>query len=107
MSDDDFGLSSGDEDTLLQAENTNSLKRKGEDSLGPTAKIARRTEGSATLELANDVLRNRFRIDSFRLKQEAAIDRLLQGESAVVVFPTGTISLKGRSCRFLTESRGW
>lgn len=89
-SDDEFGLSDGDEAALLQVEQNNPLKRKSDSDLGSAAKVAR-TNGSIspTVELANEVLQNRFRINSFRLKQETAIDRLLQGDSAVVVFPTG------------------
>lgn len=40
-------------------------------------------------ELANKVLREHFKIDNFRLKQEEAIVRVLDGESVMVVFPTG------------------
>lgn len=88
--DEDFGLSSGDEAALLQAEKTNPLKRKSDIDLGSTAKHARTDDAtSSTVRIANEVLRDRFKIKSFRLKQEAAIDRLLQGDSAVVVFPTG------------------
>ena len=39
--------------------------------------------------LANKVLKERFGLDGFRLEQEAAITRVLDGGSAVVVFPTG------------------
>lgn len=88
----DFGLSSGDEATLLQVEEANPLKRKSDQQLGSTSKAARTGDGDfLTSQLANEVLRQRFRINSFRLKQEAAIDRLLQGDSAVVVFPTGSL----------------
>lgn len=88
--DDDFGLSSGDEAALLQAEKANQLKRKSDQQLGPTAKAARTGDGNfSTSTLAKEILQQRFRIDAFRLKQEAAIERLLQGDSAVVVFPTG------------------
>lgn len=88
---DDFGLSSGDEAALLQAENTNPLKRKSDADTISAVKSARTQQnGSFTVKLANDILEKRFRISSgFRLKQEAVIDRLLQGDSSVVIFPTG------------------
>lgn len=90
MDSDNFGLSSGDEADLLEAEETNSLKRKNSDDHAPVVKVARTGSDNAhTVKLANEVLQNRFQIPSFRLKQEAAINRLLQGKSAVVVFPTG------------------
>lgn len=91
--DDEFGLSSGDEEDLLHAEVAIPRKRKNEDATPSFATKAARTGDneklSATTQIATDVLKMRFNIDSFRLKQEAAIDRLLQGDSAVVVFPTG------------------
>jgi len=39
--------------------------------------------------LANRILKERFGLKGFRLEQEAAITRVLDGGSAVVVFPTG------------------
>jgi superfamily II DNA helicase RecQ len=42
-----------------------------------------------TSPVALNTLRACFGLPSFRLKQEAAISRLLAGGSAVVVFPTG------------------
>lgn len=47
------------------------------------------TKHSPHLAIANRVLRERFGLDHFRLKQAEAICRLLDGDSTVVVFPTG------------------
>jgi len=42
-----------------------------------------------TSTVARNTLRTCFGLQEFRLKQEAAIARLLAGGNAVVVFPTG------------------
>jgi hypothetical protein len=108
---DDFGFSSTDDQDLLEfAEST--LKRPHEDDDdGPPAKrtsfgstssfdddlVALAEEQvnqiesakSAASALAVRILKERFGLEKFRLEQEAAISRLLTGESAVVVFPTG------------------
>lgn len=91
-SEDDFGLSSGDEAALLDAEQANPLKRKSEAATSSTVKARRVDDATSQSQvIANDVRKNWFNISSFRLKQEAAIERLLCGDSAVVVFPTGPI----------------
>jgi hypothetical protein len=98
--DDDFGLSSSDEAELLNllpAKGT-TLKRKNEDESSPEVKRLRTEDAApasspAAKSAANLVLRDRFGFKAFQLKQEAAITRLLDGESAVVVFPTGQYSL--------------
>lgn len=93
--DEDFGLSSSDEADLLKLEVPPSLprKRKSEDPLNADAKRSRVEEQpqalSPAISLARRVLRDRFGMNAFRLKQEEAITRLLEGNSAVVVFPTG------------------
>lgn len=46
-----------------------------------------------TSAVALRTLNTHFRLQRFRLKQEAAISRLLAGGSAVVVFPTGAVLL--------------
>ncbi|KAF2797118.1 RecQ family ATP-dependent DNA helicase [Melanomma pulvis-pyrius CBS 109.77] len=48
-----------------------------------------KAEASPTTLLARRVLKERFGLKDFRLKQELAITRLLDGGSSVVVFPTG------------------
>lgn len=91
--DDEFGLSSGDEAELIELEKMVPLNKRScdDDTDGHASKKAR-NNGSASataIRIANQVLKQHFRISSFRLKQEAAIARLLDGGSAVVVFPTG------------------
>ena len=84
---DDFGLSDSDEAELLSIETSN-LKRKSEEQPHGEAKRTR-IDPTEVLTTAKEVLKKSFRLDAFRLKQEAVILRLLEGESAVVVFPTG------------------
>jgi CRISPR/Cas system CSM-associated protein Csm3 (group 7 of RAMP superfamily) len=87
--DDDFDLSLEDEaEFLAVTEAAENGKRKGYDEEEPPNKKAKR-DASPSTELANRVLKERFGLESFRLKQEAAITRLLDGQSAVIVFPTG------------------
>lgn len=91
--DDDFGLDSADESELLnvEAKSTQSLKRKSHNDLAHENKRSRLEPGPSSQKnvIAYKVLKERFGMDAFRLKQEAAITRLLEGDSAVVVFPTG------------------
>jgi ATP-dependent helicase YprA (DUF1998 family) len=47
------------------------------------------TTPSPNTALASKILKDRFALNSFRLEQEGAITRILDGGSAVVVFPTG------------------
>jgi len=100
MSDDEFGWSSEDDAHVLAAIATNGqsdAKRKLKESTTPAAVPAKRSKSkkdatpppSPSTLLANTILKDRFGIDSFRLEQEEAITRLLDGGSAVVVFPTG------------------
>lgn len=92
---DDFGLSSSDEAEMLKLEvpAQRLLKRKSEEVLVKDSKRPRNENHmnapSSPLTIARKVLKERFGMQAFRLKQEEAIVRLLQGESAVVVFPTG------------------
>ncbi|EME42656.1 hypothetical protein DOTSEDRAFT_133323 [Dothistroma septosporum NZE10] len=89
---DDFGLSSGDEADILEVEKSSAttLKRKINEYNGNAAKRMRQKEPSNNARtLANKVLKERFGLDAFRLKQETAIARLLDGDSSVVIFPTG------------------
>lgn len=99
MSNDEFGWSSGDDEQLagIAADIQPDAKRKLKESPTATATPAKRNrsnknstpEPSPNTILANKLLKERFGIDSFRLEQEKAITRLLDGGSAVVVFPTG------------------
>lgn len=90
---DEFGLDSSDEADLLslEAKPSAGTKRKSDNELKHDPKRARATAepSQAAVNLARKVLKERFGMNAFRLKQEAAIARLLDGDSAVVVFPTG------------------
>jgi len=98
--DDEFGLDEDDElalQALADADDTNKHERKharneSEAVDGPPAKILKTSEvNSVALGIATDVLKTRFKLPGFRLKQSLAINRLLNGGSSVVVFPTGEI----------------
>lgn len=79
-SDDEYGLSSGDEAELAVLSNSNGcLKRKSEVDLAVTVKKQR--PNSDALHIATDILRQRFGLQDFRLEQAAAIVRLLEGQS--------------------------
>ena len=93
---DEFGLSSSDEaelgalaDGLTVPDRV--VKRESDEDMAPASKRMRSTAGSspAALTAAMDVLRKYFGFDAFRLKQSQAITRLLEGQSCVIVFPTG------------------
>jgi superfamily II DNA helicase RecQ len=94
---DDFGLSSDDEADLLAAtDDVVTGKRSYEDDPINAQLAVKRTKnhqtskhGSPSTALANNILKARFGLDGFRLEQQAAITRILEGGSAVVVFPTG------------------
>lgn len=91
---DEFGLSSSDEADLLaladaKTPGTTNGKRKRDEELSDVANKRSTNGNSAVLSIANNVLSERFGLSSFRLKQAVAIERLLEGQSAVVVFPTG------------------
>jgi hypothetical protein len=96
--DDDFGLSSGDEPDLAALWNEIDFtpvptKRKHSmqcDNAGPSVKRPAIDQNYSTKSpLAVKVLNEQFGLEQFRLKQEAVIARILEGGSAVVVFPTG------------------
>lgn len=91
--DDDFGFDSADEADLLAVADgvppsTKRAPDDGDDAIEEPASKKHRS-GSQISELAQKVLRERFGLNAFRLEQEAAISRIIGGESAVVVFPTG------------------
>jgi hypothetical protein len=94
---DEYGFHSSDEDAFFQAEaavletaSNNSLKRRSDDDLkSPRPPKFTKTQESLVMSIARAVLRKRFSINQFRLKQEVAIARILKGESAAVIFPTG------------------
>lgn len=94
---DDFGLSSSDELELQaiadDAENDkpNGNRKHARTESGaniePPSKIPKVTD--MALNVATNVLNTHFKLPAFRLKQALAISRVLNGNSAVVVFPTG------------------
>lgn len=94
---DDFGLSSDDEAELLAVTEDVANGKRGHGNHARTDAPNKRPKfnedtgstPSPNTRLANDVLKGRFGLDGFRLEQEAAITRILDGGSAVVVFPTG------------------
>jgi superfamily II DNA helicase RecQ len=94
---DDFDLSSGDEAELFAAtaDVMTGKRSHNDDDLDAQSSVKRaksdqldKSSSPSTL-LANKILKARFGLDGFRLEQEAAITRILDGGSAVVVFPTG------------------
>ncbi|GKT41307.1 ATP-dependent DNA helicase RecQ [Colletotrichum spaethianum] len=89
--DDDFGFDSADEaDLLAVVDNvTPANKRTKHDRSELDEPVSKRQKASSQADLAERVLQERFGLKSFRLEQKAAINRLLNGDSAVVVFPTG------------------
>lgn len=98
MSDDEFGWSSGDEEQFAASTNVapDGKRKIANDSadIESLTKRIRHEENttdtpSASRILANNILKGRFGLNGFRLEQERAITRLLDGGSAVVVFPTG------------------
>ena len=93
--DEDFGLSSSDEDelsALLTAADTSKIGSKRKELTSDEVPESKRIALVAYAEkssLAVEILTRNFGLKAFRLKQEAAISRLLGGGNAVVVFPTG------------------
>lgn len=89
--DDDFGLSSSDEADLiaLADASTQGTKRKASFNDGDLAPKRLAIQSSQTIPLAVAALTRDFGLKAFRLKQEQVIFRILSGESATVVFPTG------------------
>ncbi|KAF9877205.1 RecQ family ATP-dependent DNA helicase [Colletotrichum karsti] len=91
--DDDFGFDSGDEADLIaaaEAVNPGAKRSQNDDADGSEEPISKRLKSDPeTSTLSQRVLNERFGLKSFRLEQEAAINRIIGGKSAVVVFPTG------------------
>lgn len=87
----EFGMGSSDDDDFLAAELdvAPTLKRKSPPSDDETSSKRIANAYPTTCEAAVNILKDVFKMDAFRLKQEAAISRILHGGSAVVVFPTG------------------
>ncbi|CAL3968406.1 unnamed protein product [Diplocarpon coronariae] len=77
----DFDLSSGDEAGLLALADNASKRKASDDLVQPPNRIR--------YQSALNVLTKHFGMNKFRLKQEQVISRILGGESAAVIFPTG------------------
>ncbi|KAK1965335.1 RecQ family ATP-dependent DNA helicase [Colletotrichum sublineola] len=89
--DDDFGFDSADEADLLAVLDgaVPAMKRANDAPSNLEEPVSKRQKVSDHSEIAESILKKRFALKDFRLEQKAAINRLLQGESAVVIFPTG------------------
>ena len=89
---DEYG-SVDDEDLLLAESKPNTLNAKRSRPLDfyddRPLKTSRSTEDPKALVLAKRILKTTWGLTDFRLKQQAAITRLIEGHSAVVIFPTG------------------
>jgi superfamily II DNA helicase RecQ len=103
--DDEFGLDEDDEQALqalADADDGGKHERKharNESGVadGPPTKVLKTNDeqvDNVALNVATDVLKKRFKLPGFRLKQSLAISRILNGGSSVVVFPTGEIGTK-------------
>jgi superfamily II DNA helicase RecQ len=103
--DDEFGLDEDDEQALqalADADDSGKHERKharNESGVtdGPPTKVLKTNDehvDNVALDVATDVLKKRFKLPGFRLKQSLAISRILNGGSSVVVFPTGEIDTK-------------
>ncbi len=92
---DDFG--DIDDEDLMLAEMSDAtlglpdqgLKRSSESEAGSPSKKLKTENGSTSIELAQKILKDTWGFSEFKHKQEQAIARLIDGGSAVVVFPTG------------------
>lgn len=94
--DNTYGIDSSEEADLLALtdviEAPKGAKRKGaalQDDRNPKSLKSTNVPDTAVTDVAENILRKDFGLQSFRLKQAQAIERLLRGENAVVVFPTG------------------
>lgn len=89
---DEFLASFEDEEEFLAiSEAVENGKKRAHDDESTESSLTKRpkSESSPSTMLANRVLKERFGLGGFRLKQEAAITRLMDGGSATIVFPTG------------------
>lgn len=92
---DDFG--DVDDEDLMLAETSDAtvgppdqdLKRSFDFEDEPPAKKLKTENGTASISLAQKILKDTWGFSEFKHKQEQAIARLIDGGSAVVVFPTG------------------
>lgn len=90
--DDEDSFGDVDDDELLEAESSSeTLKSPApQEFVDPIiAKAPRMTVNPKATAIAQRILKQIWGFSVFRLKQEQAITRLLNGGSAVVIFPTG------------------
>lgn len=95
QNEDDFG-DVGDEDLMLAETSDPNVSLLGQDLKRPLdfddgspSKKLKTENGSTSVELARKILKDNWGFPGFRHKQEQAIVQLIDGGSAVVVFPTG------------------
>lgn len=91
-SDDEFGALDDEDflaaETTARASKTTSKRRNSSPSKdAPRGKKVKLDE--ACIPLAQKILQQTWGFPTFRLKQEEVIARLISGNSAVVIFPTG------------------
>ena len=92
---DDFG--DVDDEDLMLAETSDAtvglphqdLKRSSDFEDGSLSKKLKTGNGSPSIALAQKILKDTWGFSEFKHRQEQAIARLIDGGSAVVVFPTG------------------
>nr|POE92361.1 atp-dependent dna helicase recq [Quercus suber] len=94
MSEDEFDLSSADEAVMLELETMTAAKRRACE-LTDEASIAKRSRVECqALVTATKVLKEHFALKDFRLKQAAAIERLLQGGGKSLCYQVPAVSFK-------------
>ena len=96
LASDDFDTSDINDDDLITAAAhaeavPGSHKRApdAEDRMGPISKKLKVESESRSIAVALKVLNELFGLPSFRLQQQDVVSRILDGNSAVVIFPTG------------------
>lgn len=89
--DDEFDASFVDEAEFIAATEAVENSKRPRDETSETDSPSKRSKSmlSPSTVLANKVLNERFGLDQYRLKQEAAITRIIDGGSTAIVFPTG------------------
>jgi superfamily II DNA helicase RecQ len=103
--DDEFGLDEDDEQALQALADADDADKHGRKHArnesgvteGPPTKLMKTNDehvDNVALDVATKVLKTRFKLPGFRLKQSLAISRILNGGSSVVVFPTGKIDVR-------------
>jgi RecQ family ATP-dependent DNA helicase len=83
----DYGSISDDEILDIEV----SMKRKSPEEAQQDNQPRKRLKADTTTatSIARDILQRVWKFPAFRLAQEAAITRLIHGESSTVIFPTG------------------